>query len=52
MFDRGNEIADNEANTKSSGIGATENVGCYLPNGYGLYDMVGNVREWVWDVEE
>ena len=49
LFDRGNEIANNEANTKSSGIGATEAVGCYLPNGYGLYDMVGNVREWVWD---
>ena len=27
----------------------TEAVGSYAPNGYGLYDMAGNVREWVMD---
>jgi formylglycine-generating enzyme required for sulfatase activity len=24
-------------------------VGSFAPNGYGLYDMAGNMREWCWD---
>ena len=24
-------------------------VGSFAPNGYGLYDMVGNMEEWCWD---
>ncbi|MCB9520900.1 MAG: SUMF1/EgtB/PvdO family nonheme iron enzyme [Myxococcales bacterium] len=29
--------------------GRTHEVGTRLPNGYGIYDLAGNVREWVWD---
>ena len=27
----------------------TSPVGIFAPNGYGLYDMAGNVWDWVWD---
>ncbi|HMP83764.1 MAG TPA: SUMF1/EgtB/PvdO family nonheme iron enzyme, partial [Verrucomicrobiota bacterium] len=27
----------------------TSPAGYFAPNGYGLYDMAGNVREWCWD---
>ncbi len=30
----------------------TSPSGAFAPNGYGLYDMAGNVREWCWDPSE
>lgn len=36
-------------NTDKDGFVATSPVGCFPANGYGLYDMVGNVWQWVKD---
>lgn len=34
------------------GAALSSPVGSYTPNGYGLYDMTGNAKEWVWDAHD
>jgi formylglycine-generating enzyme required for sulfatase activity len=36
-------------NFDNGGFPYTSPVGYFAPNGYGLYDMAGNIDEWCWD---
>jgi formylglycine-generating enzyme required for sulfatase activity len=49
-FPWGDELPDkSRANYGASGVGAPVKVGTYPPNGYGLFDMAGNVWEFLAD---
>ena len=51
LFPWGDAPADpSRANFSDSAIGTTTEVGKYPPNGYGLYDMAGNVWQFTRDV--
>lgn len=41
---------DPETGRANDNMGSAVSVGSYLDNGYGLFDMAGNVFEWVWDL--
>jgi len=44
-----NEVAWHSGNSVNNGRRITREVGRLQPNGLGIYDMSGNVWEWVWD---
>jgi len=45
----GNDIVPEKSNYNKSGINSTTKKGSYSPNDYGIYDISGNVWEWVMD---
>jgi formylglycine-generating enzyme required for sulfatase activity len=48
-YPNGNTLAPSDGNYSKSDKRGSVAVGSYLPNGFGLHDMQGNVVEWVAD---
>ncbi|MDC0369327.1 SUMF1/EgtB/PvdO family nonheme iron enzyme, partial [Opitutales bacterium] len=45
----GNSPFPSKANYVDTRIGKSAAVGTFDPNGYGIHDIGGNLREWTWD---
>ena len=48
----GNSPFPSKANYIDTRVGKSTAVGTFDPNGYGIHDVGGNLREWVWDRED
>jgi formylglycine-generating enzyme required for sulfatase activity len=46
VFSWGDDADSERANVDQSGVDGTSPVGCFLPNDFGLHDMLGDVWEW------
>ncbi len=46
VFPWGDDWDSDRANCEATALGDTSSVGCFPPNGYGVFDMAGNAWEW------